>query len=112
MLTKPLVLWILPNHLRSSQRSRSSSPTKILINEYGLNASLLEGNGPSDNFATRSSSLHMLLTAPTFTVHYLWRKFDDAYMRPIFGGRHLGSPLGEGQPNDPNSRTSVQNDVA
>jgi hypothetical protein len=83
-----------------------------LINEYGLNASLLEDNGPIENFVTRSSSLHMLLTAPTFTVHYLWRKFDDAYMRPIFGGRNLGVPLGIGQQTEPDSTTPAQNDIA
>jgi len=24
---------------------------------------------------------------PTTTVHYFWRKFDDKFMRPVFGGR-------------------------
>lgn len=36
---------------------------------------------------TRPSSLRLLLTTPTHTVHRLWRKFDDTFMRPVFGGR-------------------------
>lgn len=35
----------------------------------------------------RPSSLRLLLTTPTHTVHRLWRKFDDTFMRPVFGGR-------------------------
>lgn len=32
-------------------------------------------------------SLRALLSTPTHTVHRYWRKFDDAFMRPVFGGR-------------------------
>ncbi|KAL8166392.1 hypothetical protein V2J09_007891 [Rumex salicifolius] len=28
-----------------------------------------------------------LIRHPTWTAHYLWRKFDDKFMRPMFGGR-------------------------
>lgn len=35
----------------------------------------------------RPSSLRALLSTPTHTVHRLWRKFDDSFMRPMFGGR-------------------------
>ncbi|PIM98976.1 Sodium/hydrogen exchanger protein [Handroanthus impetiginosus] len=41
----------------------------------------------------RRHSLRMLLTTPTNTVHYYWRKFDDAYMRPVFGGRGFGEQV-------------------
>jgi hypothetical protein len=49
----------------------------------------------------RPSSLRMLLTKPTHTVHYYWRKFDDALMRPMFGGRGF-VPYTPGSPTDPN----------
>lgn len=39
------------------------------------------------NGLPRPQSLGMLLTAPRSKIHHVWRKFDDAYMRPTFGGR-------------------------
>ncbi|KAF8038187.1 hypothetical protein BT93_B0907 [Corymbia citriodora subsp. variegata] len=35
----------------------------------------------------RPSSWCKLLSTPSHTVHHYWRKFDDAFMRPVFGGR-------------------------
>ncbi|MED6198881.1 Sodium/hydrogen exchanger 2 [Stylosanthes scabra] len=51
----------------------------------------LENGDPSDQGNnnqrfTRQSSLSLLICYPTTTVHYLWRKFDDKFMRPVFGG--------------------------
>lgn len=94
LLTKPLVEWVIPHHLRSTSDSSIPSSPKDLLNNNGLDVPLL-GNDPlNDNdLITRSSSLHMLLRAPTSTVHYFWRKFDDAYMRPMFGGRHAENAL-------------------
>jgi hypothetical protein len=48
----------------------------------------------------RQSSLSLMIRNPTTTVHYFWRKFDDKFMRPIFGGRGFvpvvhGSPPAE-----------------
>jgi len=40
-----------------------------------------------DIHRTPSYSLRLLWTTPTYTVHRLWRKFDDTFMRPVFGGR-------------------------
>jgi hypothetical protein len=31
-------------------------------------------------------SLSMMLERPVHTVRIYWRKFDDRFMRPIFGG--------------------------
>lgn len=67
-------------------------------------AELFSGNGTASEgheggrSVARPSSLRMLLTRPTRTVHYYWRKFDDAFMRPVFGGRGFvpyvpGSPI-------------------
>lgn len=95
LLTQPLVNWLIPHHMRLSF-SECSSPSSLndLFNDEGIASSLL-GHGSSDEHIvwTRTSSLQMLLRAPTSTVHYFWRKFDDAYMRPMFGGIPVQSPL-------------------
>lgn len=36
-----------------------------------------------------SGSITLFLNTPTNTVHSYWRKFDDAFMRPVFGGRRI-----------------------
>lgn len=97
LLTKPLVKFLLaPHRASSSISSELSSPKSIslplLANGQGL------GSDTAHNSITRPTSLRMLLTTPTTTVHYYWRKFDDAYMRPIFGGRGFTRP-------EPNSLT-------
>lgn len=59
----------------------------------------LESEQDMDSQETlRPSSLRSLLATPTRSVHRFWRRFDDAYMRPMFGGRgfvpiHPGSPI-------------------
>jgi hypothetical protein len=40
-----------------------------------------------------------LLSKPTHTVHYYWRKVDDALMRPMFGG-HVFVPFSPGSPTE------------
>lgn len=69
-------------------------------------AELFSGNGQMSEGGSigRPSSLRMLLTRPTRTVHYYWRKFDDAFMRPVFGGRGFvpyvpGSPTEQSVPS-------------
>ncbi|URD89744.1 Sodium/hydrogen exchanger family [Musa troglodytarum] len=44
-------------------------------------------SGNDTSHANPRSSLGMLIMHPTSTIHYLWRRFDDRYMRPVFGGR-------------------------
>lgn len=66
------------------------------------------GDDPSEQGSNqRKRSLRLLMTNPVISVHYLWRKFDDKFMRPVFGGRGFvpfvpGSPTSvaeEGQEN-------------
>ncbi|CAA6663478.1 unnamed protein product [Spirodela intermedia] len=45
------------------------------------------------------SGFRMLLTTPAHTVHHYWRRFDDAFMRPIFGGRGF-VPFVPGSPTE------------
>lgn len=45
------------------------------------------------------TDLRMLLTAPSRSVHHYWRKFDDKFMRPVFGGRGF-VPFVPGSPTE------------
>ena len=54
----------------------------------------LENGDPSDQGGSnepvrRKGSLSLLISNPTTTVHYFWRKFDDKFMRPVFGYKVL-----------------------
>ncbi|KAI8566117.1 hypothetical protein RHMOL_Rhmol02G0014700 [Rhododendron molle] len=86
LLTKPLVRLLLPSPKQLS-RALSSEPTTPKSFIVPL---LTNGQDSEVDLAPhvpRPSSLRMLLAAPTRSVHYYWRKFDDAFMRPVFGGR-------------------------
>lgn len=99
-MTKPLIYLLLPPSSKHLARSHSissepSSPKSFLVH--------LLDNGQGSEVETgqpvpRPTSLRMLLTVPTRSVHHYWRKFDDAFMRPVFGGRGFvpfvpGSPV-------------------
>ncbi|XP_028770800.1 sodium/hydrogen exchanger 1 [Neltuma alba] len=83
-ITKPLIQAV---QLRHSKPAISESTE----NTEDFRFLLLENVGPSDQGnnqpGRRRGSLSLLISNPTSTVHYFWRKFDDKYMRPIFGGR-------------------------
>ncbi|GER30192.1 sodium/hydrogen exchanger [Striga asiatica] len=97
LLTKPLIRFLMPSHKQLSRTISSEQPltpnsfTVPLLGEGQDSVSeLFSGNGMMSSegrTVARPSSLRMLLTKPTHTVHYYWRKFDDAFMRPVFGGR-------------------------
>ncbi|KQK14736.1 sodium/hydrogen exchanger 2 [Brachypodium distachyon] len=95
MMTKPLIRFLLP----ASSNSAVSEPSS----PKSLHSPLLTSMQGSDLEATvpmvRPSSLRMLLTKPTHTVHFYWRKFDDALMRPMFGGRGF-VPYAPGSPTE------------
>lgn len=98
LITKPLVRFLMPSS-KELNRSISSEPvtpksfTVPLLASQDSDAELFSGHeqAPDANGnvqpVVRPSSLRMLLTTPTRTVHYYWRKFDNAFMRPVFGGR-------------------------
>eukprot|EP01018_Ginkgo_biloba_P003739 Gb_32009 [translate_table: standard] len=81
ILTKPLIRWIQPH-------DPSDLPTpKDVAFEAELQASLLAQNGSIEtNGILRRSSFSLLIERPVYTIHYLWRRLDDSYMRPVFGG--------------------------
>jgi len=84
MLTKPLIRWLLPlssNVVPSEPSSPKSLTLPLLANGHDTEVNTGGHNIP------RPTSLRMLLSTPTHTVHLYWRKFDNAFMRPVFGGR-------------------------
>ncbi|XP_062143517.1 sodium/hydrogen exchanger 1-like [Alnus glutinosa] len=85
ILTKPLVRFLQPTQKHSGILMYSELTPK------DLNLPLLTNGGHSEaDMGTnipRPTSLRMLLSTPTHTVHHYWRKFDNAFMRPVFGGR-------------------------
>ncbi|KAL0418800.1 UNVERIFIED_CONTAM: Sodium/hydrogen exchanger 2 [Sesamum radiatum] len=100
LLTKHLVrLLLLPSDRNSAMvSSEPSSPnsTTLPLLGYVYESEEVE----MGRTLPRPPSLRMLLSTPTHTVHYYWRKVDDAFMRPVFGGRGfaefvLGSPKEE-----------------
>ncbi|PKI59447.1 hypothetical protein CRG98_020206, partial [Punica granatum] len=86
-ITKPLISFLLPPQKQLSAPSESelssTKPLWVPLLPNGQDAQP-EINGHDVN---RVGSLRMLLRTPSHTVHYYWRKFDDSYMRPVFGGR-------------------------
>ncbi|XP_076940224.1 sodium/hydrogen exchanger 2-like [Bidens hawaiensis] len=102
LITKPLVRLLLPPSSRNISRMQSSEPTSP---KAFINVPLL-GNmrDPEADQAGYQSALQVFLSKPSHTVHYYWRKFDDAFMRPVFGGRGFvpyvpGSPTEQSLPN-------------
>ncbi|XP_072997874.1 sodium/hydrogen exchanger 1-like isoform X3 [Typha latifolia] len=102
-ITKPLVQALLSCNSKS-------------LNDEDTNQSGLEdihylflengrANESENNGASLRRSLGMLIMHPTHTIHYFWRKFDDKYMRPIFGGRGF-------VPSDPGSSSNDVEDHA
>ncbi|KAF5739512.1 sodium/hydrogen exchanger 2-like isoform X1 [Tripterygium wilfordii] len=102
LFTKPLIRFLLPHpkHTTSMVLSDSSTPKSFMVPLLGPGQESVDSladfggsNGP------RPNSLRALLTTPTHTVHYYWRKFDDAFMRPVFGGRGF-VPFVPGSPTE------------
>lgn len=98
LMTKPLIRLLLPNAKHTSMVfSDPSTPKSVTF-------PLLGGGQDSEMDLTipdtgRPSSLRALWTTPAHTVHYYWRKFDDAFMRPVFGGRGF-VPFVPGSPTE------------
>ncbi|KAL6592686.1 hypothetical protein ACP70R_049361 [Stipagrostis hirtigluma subsp. patula] len=81
-LTRPLISAMLPHRSRGHSTG-SNSPKDDLTLPFFSNEDASD-SGIVLEQAKRSIS--MLLERPVHTVHIYWRKFDDRFMRPIFGG--------------------------
>ncbi|PKI77465.1 hypothetical protein CRG98_002071 [Punica granatum] len=81
-LTKPLIRHLLPHGGANNRLSRE--PT---ISKDDQTLPLLSTQeSATTNLLRAKDSLSMLIERPVHTIHSYWRKFDDTYMRPIFGG--------------------------
>ncbi|BAF28734.1 sodium/hydrogen exchanger 1-like [Oryza sativa Japonica Group] len=99
LLTKPLIRLLIPaRHLNRESSALSDPPSpKSFLDPLILNGSDVDpeiGVG-----IRRPTSLRLLLASPTQSVHHYWRKFDNAFMRPVFGGRGF-VPFVPGSPTE------------
>ncbi|XP_073008458.1 sodium/hydrogen exchanger 1-like [Typha latifolia] len=93
MMTKPLMMLLLPTrHLSTSSEPSSSFFESLLGNSQGSEIGAVQS-------VPNPSGFHMLFSAPSRAVHRYWRKFDDAFMRPVFGGRGF-VPFVPGSPTE------------
>ncbi|CAL9219840.1 unnamed protein product [Arabidopsis halleri] len=104
LLTKPLVKHLQPSSKRSSTTALqittgSSFHDPLLTN----NEPLLSTQGPSEYNIEQPVSFRMFWNSPSRAIHHYWRKFDNAVMRRIFGGRGV-SPVVPGSPIDTSVR--------
>ncbi|CAN1838116.1 Sodium/hydrogen exchanger 2 [Linum perenne] len=96
LMTQPLIRFLLPAGKGQSSPSLTGSPKSVVVPLLGEGQDSLEDLAHQVNSGNR---LRALLTTPTHTVHYYWRKFDNAFMRPMFGGRGF-VPFVPGSPTE------------
>nr|XP_016473218.1 PREDICTED: sodium/hydrogen exchanger 4-like isoform X2 [Nicotiana tabacum] len=90
-LTKPLINYLLPHHdhtRRSIDREPTISKDRLPLLSFEESA--------TTNLLRAKDSLSMLFERPVYTIHSYWRRFDDTYMRPIFGGARRNESSGSG----------------
>ncbi|OMP04300.1 Na+/H+ exchanger [Corchorus olitorius] len=90
-LTKPLIHFLLPHRVVDEKTESSSVGSKSPKEDMTLPLLSFQESA-STNILRAKDSLSMLIERPVYTVHFYWRKFDDSYMRPIFGGPLSSSP--------------------
>ena len=76
ILTKPLVRTLLPHRALEHSMGSLEVILPLLPTEDATASGMLQAK----------RSLTMLLERPVHTIHAFWRKFDNTYMRPVFGG--------------------------
>ncbi|KAL9235070.1 hypothetical protein vseg_009866 [Gypsophila vaccaria] len=104
--TKPLINAIMGGPVRSI-----SDLTDIPSLEY-LHIPFLGNGGPDEQDNNnnngdpeyRQRGISLIVKYPTSAAHHIWRKFDDKFMRPVFGGRGFvpyepASPTGAADPS-------------
>lgn len=83
-LTKPLVDHLLPSTSSSNSNTTGGDPGSP---KEDMTLPLLSvEESASENLSRAKDNLSMLMDRPVYTIHSYWRRFDTAYMRPIFGG--------------------------
>ncbi|KAH9617697.1 hypothetical protein KSS87_020862 [Heliosperma pusillum] len=89
MMTKPLIRFLLPspNCYNSSATSDQFDPSSPMLLVPLLGNCHDSESALGSQMLGTPTSFRMFLATPSHTVHHYWRKFDDAFMRPVFGGR-------------------------
>ena len=104
-MTKPLIRLLLPHSkVTTSMLSDPPTPKSITVPFLGSGQNSFDDSPAA---IPRPSSIRALLATPTHTVHRYWRKFDDAFMRPVFGGRGF-VPFVPGSPTERNEHNTPQ----
>lgn len=81
---------MLPHSHQSETGNHHGSDNGSPSKDDMISPFLTLDDGPSSSGLLQAKqSLSMLFERPVHTIHVHWRKFDDAYMRPIFGGPGL-----------------------
>lgn len=85
LLTKHIINFLFPqsSHVDHTQ---PSSPKSIMMPLLRHGHDVEAETGENESLLT-TTNLQMLFSNPTNTIHHYWRKFDDTFMRPVFGGR-------------------------
>ncbi|KAG4913975.1 hypothetical protein JHK84_054425 [Glycine max] len=109
LMTKPLIRFLLPVNPLPKRKNSMANIDSSNNSPKSITVPFLGGSQDSENEFDgseihRPSSIRALLTTPTHTVHQLWRKFDNSFMRPVFGGRGF-VPVA---PNSPTARNINQ----
>ncbi|OAY55678.2 sodium/hydrogen exchanger 4 [Manihot esculenta] len=87
-LTKPLIVYMLPQNANNQDNHQEEKMPK----EDARLPLLSFEESATTNLQRASESFSMLMESPVYTIHYYWRKFDNAYMRPVFGGPGSSHP--------------------
>lgn len=101
MMTKPLVRLMVdpPKYFSSMLSSEPSSPKSFVVPFLETEQESEADLGLSGDIVPRPTSIGRLLATSSHTVHHYWRKFDNAFMRPMFGGRGF-VPFVPGSPTE------------
>jgi len=101
-MTKPLVRFLLPSPKHYNGEIDQSDPSSPKSLSAPLLGSGLDSEAAFNSYyLARPTSFRTFLATPVHTVHHYWRKFDDTFMRPVFGGRGF-MPFVPGSPTDEN----------
>ncbi|KAL6570823.1 Sodium/hydrogen exchanger 4 [Orobanche gracilis] len=84
-LTKPLISYLLPHSNNNNNTNRLDREPTISKDDMTLPLLSFEESAAT-NLLRAKDSLSRLMERPVYTIHSFWRRFDDAYMRPTFGG--------------------------
>ncbi|KAK7391972.1 hypothetical protein VNO78_20397 [Psophocarpus tetragonolobus] len=82
--TIPLIESVQLRHSKPAISDSIDKPENLRFLLPENNVGLTQSNNQPFQ---RHSRLSVLLSHPSTTVHYFWRRFNDKFMRPVFGGR-------------------------